>query len=106
MSGLVRFVDDDWAWSSSMTRFLFDFLANQVPDDSVKSEIAELRDDNVLLLDLRDPSKDVIVETIVNDLPQHLASQDSSLQAAFQSSFTELQRLASAQHLHNQSATQ
>lgn len=106
MSGFVRFVDDDWAWSSSITRLLFDFLADSLPDDAKKSDIAELRDNNVLMLDLRDPSQDLIVKTIVDGLQKYLNGLSPDLQSSVQPSFAELQRLASAQHKHNQTAAQ
>ena len=104
MSGFVRFVGDDWAWSSSMTRSLFDFLVEQLPDGQVKSDVAELRDDNVLMLDLRDPSQDLIVTTIIDDLPRYLDGLDSGLRSSLLPGFTELLHLASEQHAHNHTA--
>jgi hypothetical protein len=104
MSGFVRFVDDDWAWSSSMTRVLFDFLTDGLPEGPSKSDIAELRDNNVLILDLREPSQDLIVKTIVDGLATYLDSLDPDLGSSLQPGFMELLRLAAAQHLHNQAA--
>lgn len=104
MSGFVRFVGDDWAWSSSMTRLLFDFLADSLPEGVSKSDVIELRDNNVLILDLRDPSQDLIVKTILDGLPNYLKNLHSDLQSSVQPGFAELQRLASAQHRHNQTS--
>lgn len=87
-----------------MTRLLFDFLVEQLPDGPSKSDIAELRDHNVLMLDLRDLSQDLVVKTIIDNLPNHLGSLDPELQSSFQPGFVELLQLASAQYLSNQSA--
>lgn len=102
MSGFVRFAADDWSWSSSMTRTLFDFLVDRLPEGQDKSHVAELRDDNVLMLDLRDPSGDLIVATIIDDLPKYLDGLDKAVRSALLPGFTELLRLASEQHAHNQ----
>jgi hypothetical protein len=102
MSGFVRFVSDDWAWSSSMTRVLFDFLVDRLPAGQAKSEVEELRDNNVLMLDLRDQSEDLIVKTIVEALPEYLDGLDSDLRSSFLPGFTELLNLASEQHEQNQ----
>ncbi|MGV0811525.1 hypothetical protein ABQF34_06150 [Mycolicibacterium boenickei] len=105
MSGFVRFIEDDWSWSSSMTRLLFDFLVDRLPEGQPRSDIEELRDNNVLMLDLRDPSQDLIVEAIVDGLPTYLNSLDSGLQSSLQPGFTMLLQLAASQHRHNQEAT-
>lgn len=84
-----------------MTRLLFDFLADALPEGASKSAVVELRDSNVLILDLRDPSQDLIVKTIVEGLPSHLRNLNPDLQSAVQPGFAELQRLASAQHRRN-----
>jgi hypothetical protein len=97
MSGFVRFVGDDWSWSSSMTRLLFDFLIERLPEGKVSAEIAELRDHNVLMLDLRSPEQDLVVKVIVNGLPAYLDSLDSDSQASLRPGFTKLLELATAQ---------
>jgi hypothetical protein len=56
------------------------------------------------MLDLRDPSEDLIVKTIVDDLPKYLDSLDSDLRSSFLPGFTELLDLASKQHAQNQTA--
>lgn len=105
MSGFVRFIEDDWSWSSSMTRFLFDFLVARLPEGQSRADIEELRDNNVLVLDLRDPAQDPIVSTIIEALPTYLEGLDSNLQSSLQPGFTELLHLANSQRRHNQSAT-
>ncbi|MGB5112923.1 MAG: hypothetical protein WBO08_15450 [Mycobacterium sp.] len=105
MSGFVRFIEDDWSWSSSMTRLLFDFLVDQLPEGHARSDIEELRDNNVMMLDLRDPSQDLIVAAIVDDLPRYLQGLDSNLRLSLQPGFTKLLQLANSQHRHNQATT-
>ncbi|WIM86639.1 hypothetical protein PT015_17315 [Candidatus Mycobacterium wuenschmannii] len=87
-----------------MTRLLFDYLADSLPEGVDKSDVVELRDNNVLILDLREPSQGLIVKTIVEGLPSYLGNLQPDLQSSVQPGFTELQRLASAQHRHNQTA--
>lgn len=103
MSGFVRFVDGDWSWNSSMTRIMFDLLEDRLPDGDQKAEIVELRDNNVLMLDLRDPSQDQLVAIITNDLNDYLASRfDANARKDFEAGYSELLRLATAQHRRNQ----
>lgn len=87
-----------------MTRLLFDFLADSLPEGVDKSGVVELRDNNVLILDLRDPSQDLIVKTIIEGLPNYLRNLDPEIQSSVQPGFTELQRLASSQHRRNQTS--
>lgn len=105
MSGFVRFVDGDWSWNSSMTRIMFDLLEDRLPDGDRKSEIVELRDNNVLMLDLRDPSQDQLVAIIANELNDYLAGRfDADARKDFERGYSELLRLAAAQHRRNTEA--
>ncbi|MCZ8382241.1 hypothetical protein O6P37_25550 [Mycobacterium sp. CPCC 205372] len=88
-----------------MTRLLFDFLVDRLPEGRLRSDIAELRDNNVLMLDLRTPEQDSVVKTIVDGLPTYLDRLDSDLQASLRPGFTELLELATAQHRQNQATT-
>lgn len=88
-----------------MTRLLFDFLVDRLPEGWLSADIAELRDYNVLMLDLRAPEQDLVVKAIVDGLPTYLANLDSDLQASVRPGFTELLELATAQHRHNQATT-
>ncbi|WP_156442333.1 hypothetical protein [Mycobacterium sp. IS-1556] len=88
-----------------MTRLLFDFLVDQLPEGHARSYIEELRDNNVMMLDLRDPSQDLIVAAIVDDFPRYLEGMDSNLRMSLQPGFTELLKLANSQHRHNQATT-
>ncbi|WP_135452754.1 hypothetical protein [Mycobacterium sp. DL99] len=106
MSGYFRFVDDGWSWNSSVTHFLFDFLAEQLPEGAKRSEVVELHDNNVLMMDLREPSNDIIVTTIIEKLPTHLETLDPDTRSAFQPPLEKLLRLAASQHRHNQTAAQ
>lgn len=103
MSGFVRFVDGDLSWNSSMTRIMFDLLEDRLPDGDRKAEIVELRDNNVMMLDLRDRSQDQLVAVIANELKDYLASRfDADARKDFERGYSELLRLAVAQHRHNQ----
>ncbi len=103
MGGFFRFVDEDWSWNTSLTVIVFDLLEDRLPDGDRKNEMCELRDNNVLMLDLRDPSDDDIVEIIVNDLKSYMASRfGPEMWKSFEPGFSELLRLASAQHRYNQ----
>lgn len=75
MGGFFRFVDEDWSWNTSLTVIVFDLLVDRVPDGPRKAEIAGLRDENLLMLDLRDPSQDDLVEIVVDDLKGYLANR-------------------------------
>lgn len=97
MSGFVRFVDGDWSWNSSVTHFLFDFLAEQLPEGPIRSEVLELQENNVLMLDLREPSNDMIVAMIVDKLPAYSQTLDRDVRSAFQPGVDELLRFASCQ---------
>ncbi|OLP01870.1 hypothetical protein BVU76_13065 [Mycolicibacterium porcinum] len=81
-----------------MTHFFFDFLAEQLPDGQKRSEVVELQDSNVLMLDLREPSNDMIVTTIIDNLPTRLETLDPDIRSAFQPAVDELLRLATSQH--------
>lgn len=103
MSGFVRFVDGDWSWNSSMTRIVFDLLEDRLPDGDLKAEIVELRDNNVLMLDLRDRPQDQLVAIIANELNGYLAGRfDDDARKDFERGYSELLRLAAAQHRRNQ----
>ena len=103
MSGFVRFVDGDWSWNSSMTRIMFDLLEDRLPDGDRKNEIVELRDNNVMMLDLRDRSQDQLVEIIANELNDYLSSRfDTDARKDFERACSELRSLAAAQHRRNQ----
>ncbi|MBU8815074.1 hypothetical protein KL864_04015 [Mycolicibacterium goodii] len=102
VSGFVRFVDGDWSWNSSMTRIMFDLLEDRLPDGDRKAEIVELRDNNVLMLDLRDPSQDQLVAIIANELNDYLAGRfDADARKVLERGYSELLRLAAAQHRRN-----
>ncbi|MGW4099110.1 hypothetical protein [Mycobacterium sp. NPDC004974] len=102
MNGFLRFVDGNWSWNSSITHFLFDFLAEQLPEGPKRSEVVELHENNVPMLDLREPSNDIVVTTVVEKLPAHLETLDPDTRSAFQPPLEELLRLAASQHRHNQ----
>ncbi|MED5815259.1 hypothetical protein VST63_23105 [Mycolicibacterium sp. 050232] len=104
MSGFVRFLDGDWSWNSSVTHFLFDFLAEQLPEGPKRSEVVELHDNNVLMLDLREPSNNMIVTTIIDKLPAHLEALDADTRSAFQPALAKLLRLATSQRRHAESS--
>jgi hypothetical protein len=103
MGGFVQFSDGNWSWNTSLTRIMFDLLEARSTDPVRKQEMRELRDDNVLMLDLRSPSEDPLVKIIVDDLNDYLVTRfGPGDQKKFERGFSELLRLARAQHIHNQ----
>lgn len=103
MGGFVRFLDGGWSWNSSMTRIVFDLLEDRLPDGDRKAEIVELRDNNVMMLDLRDRSQDQLVAIIANDLNDYLACRFAvDARKDLERGYSELLRLAAAQHRRNQ----
>lgn len=88
-----------------MTCIMFDLLEERVADSDRKAEMRELRDENILMIDLRDPSHDDLVEIIVNELNGYLATHfDTDTCEAMEPGFSELRRLAASQHRYNQEA--
>ncbi|MUL84765.1 MULTISPECIES: hypothetical protein [unclassified Mycolicibacterium] len=86
-----------------MTCIMFDLLEERVADVDRKAEMRELRDENILMIDLRDPSDDELVEIIVNELCGYLATHfDTDTCKAMELGFSELHRLAASQHRYNQ----
>lgn len=88
-----------------MTRLIFDLLVDRLPDGQARSAIAELRDDNVMMLDLRVPAQDLVVRTIVDHLPVHLETLDVDVRASLLPGFTRLLELATDQHHRNQATS-
>jgi len=106
VSGFVRFTDGDWSWNSSMTRIVFDLLEDRLTDGDRRAEIVELRDNNVLMLDLRDQSQDALVTIIADDLNDYLVSRfDAEAREDFERGYSELHQLAAMQHRRNQEST-
>jgi hypothetical protein len=104
MSGFIQFTDGDWSWSSGMTEVVFDLLVERLSDTARAAEIADLRDNNVLMLDLRSPAEEPLVELIVDHLNDYVATHfDADARQRLEKGFSELHRLAAAQHVRNQS---
>ncbi|KHO17737.1 hypothetical protein QQ25_26585 [Mycolicibacterium setense] len=102
MNSLVRFLDGSWSWNSWMTEIVFDLLEDRLPDGDRKAEIVELRDNNILMLDLRDRSQEQLVAIIANELNGYLADRfDADTRKNFEQGYSELLRLAAAQHRRN-----
>lgn len=106
MGGHFRFLNENWSWNTSLTVLVFDLLEDRLVDSKRKAEMAELRDENILMLDLRDPSQDDLVEIIVNDLDDYLAARfNPDMWRSFGRGVPELLRLATAQHRFNVEST-
>lgn len=86
-----------------MTLIVFDLLEDRLPDGDRKTEIVELRDNNVMMRDLRDRSQDQLVAIIANELNDYLAGRfGADTRKDFEGGYSELRRLAAAQHCRNQ----
>jgi hypothetical protein len=103
MSGLITFASNAWAENSSRTRFVFDFLIGHLPDGPKKAELTELEENNVLLLGLDDPSEQVLVDLLADELPQYIEQiTDNELREAFRPALTELAEMAKVQRRDRQ----
>lgn len=102
MNSFIGFLDGSWSWNTSMTAIVFDLLEDRLPDGDRKAEIVELRDNNILMLDLRDRSQEQLVAIIANELSGYLAGRfDADARKNFEPGYSELLRLAAAQHRRN-----
>ena len=81
---------------------MFSLLASRLSDGNRKAEIRDLLDNNVLILDLRDPSEGLLIDVILNDLEDYLTSRfETDTCRDFQPGFVELLRLAESQQRFN-----
>lgn len=98
MGGFIQFTSDSWSSSSSMTRYVFEFLLDRLPDGPARSELGELNENNVLLLDLREPANRGLVELLAVALPKHVEHiRDGTLREAFGPALMELSEKADRQ---------
>jgi hypothetical protein len=103
VSGFIQFTDGNWSYSTWITHVVFDLLVDRLPEGDLKAEIAELRDENINMLDLRDPAQETLVKIVVDDLDDYLSTHfDADLRERMKAGFTELHQLAAAQHARNQ----
>jgi hypothetical protein len=77
-------------------------LIAELPQGVRKTQITELRDNNMLILDLRDSSEADLVDIIVNEMPAYVSSTfDPDTAKALAPGFDELSRLARSQCRRN-----
>lgn len=88
-----------------MTSFLFDFLDDTLPEGPARQEIHELNEHNVLMLDLRDPSRSEMVDLIADQLLSWVARSASDPEALHKG-YSELVDLAKMQQGRNRAAAE
>ncbi|MCV7283252.1 hypothetical protein H7J88_26810 [Mycolicibacterium flavescens] len=74
MAGSIFFASDSWHGKSSTTFFVMDFLISQLPDGEIRSQLQDLVDNNIAILDLREPGQSALLDLIAEELPQHIES--------------------------------
>jgi hypothetical protein len=72
MAGMIFFNKHNWGASSWLTFYVMEHLASRIGDPATQNQISELVDNNIPMLDLRDPDKAPLVNLIVEDLPKHM----------------------------------
>lgn len=72
MAGSIFFVKHNWSSRSSATFYVFEFLISRLPDGPAKNRLQEYVDNNISMLDLRDPKESQLVDLIADALPPHI----------------------------------
>jgi hypothetical protein len=102
MAGDIFFSKHNWAASSWATFYVLEYLANRVPDAPTKEKLTELVENNIPMLDLRDPQLAQLVDIIADDLPRHVpVLEDSKLQQDLTTLLAELVKYAREQQVEN-----
>jgi hypothetical protein len=107
MAGGIRFRDHSWASSTSKTLYVFEYLISRLPNGETKDRLRELVDEEIPLLDLRDPKESVLVDLIANDLQNHVESlEDATRRDNLTAAFSDLIEFAKEQQIRNARAQQ
>ncbi len=109
MAGIIFFAQHHWDASSWVIRFVMEYVASRITDASTKETLIELVENNILILDLRDPESALLVDIIADELPSHVAQlEDAELRNILCSGtlFEELYQCARDQQNHNKDPTQ
>lgn len=109
MGGSIFFSQHHWSASGWATRFVLEYLASRVADASTKDKLIEIVENNINMLDLRDPQQAALVDIIADELPSHVAHlNDAKLREILLNStlFEELYRSAREQRKFNKDPTQ
>jgi hypothetical protein len=102
MAGSIFFTRRNWSSRSSATFYVFEFLISRLPDGESKSRLQEYVDNNIPMLDLRDPAQSQLVDLIADDLPQHIKSiEDPVVRENLNILLADLFLLAKEQQVHN-----
>ncbi|CAN5614523.1 hypothetical protein BH09ACT7_BH09ACT7_23900 [soil metagenome] len=103
MAGSIFFDSHNWPSSSSKLFYVFEYLADHVSDADTRARLRELVDENIPLLDLRDPQDSVLVDLIADSLPQHLQRlPDEEQRRNLSKAFEDLITFAQEQQSMNQ----
>jgi len=107
MAGDIFFTRHHWASSSSTILYVLRYLADRAADAATRDKLTELVENNIPMLDLRDPQLSPLVDIIADELPGYVKSlHDSELRESLTAIFKDLYRFASEQQEYNSDPTQ
>jgi len=107
VSGDIFFLQHNWSGSGASVEFVMEFLASRVRDPSVSEELSDMIRDNVVLLDLSDPASSELVDLIIDELPNHIATlEDTRLRDHLTKIFANLLCYAREQRSYNRDPSQ
>lgn len=105
MAGEIFFSKRNWAASSWVTFYVLEYLASHVPDPAERKELTELVENNIPMLDLRDPRRAQLVNIIADGLPHQMPEvDDPELQKDLSELFGQLIECAQEQQVENRSS--
>jgi hypothetical protein len=105
MAGSIFFANNTWSSKSSATFYVFDFLIDRLPESGTKSQLQEYVENNIAMLNLRNPDQAELVDLIADDLPQHLeATEDPSRRENLHRLLDDLILFAKEQQAYNAQA--
>lgn len=102
MAGMIFFKKHNWPASSWLTFYVMEHLASRVGDITTRENLMELVENNVPMLDLRDPGQAPLVDILLNDFPQHMpVLKDSKYQPDLKALINKLLEYAKEQQEEN-----
>jgi hypothetical protein len=107
MAGMIFFKRGNWGASSWLTFYIMEHVADRAAESETKEQITELVQNNIPMLDLRDPGLASLVDIIADDLPNHFPRmQDQKDQLDLNAVIDKLIELAKEQQRENRSSQQ
>lgn len=102
VAGNIFFSKPNWTASSWVTFYVLEYLASHVSDAPTAQMLRELIENNIPMLDLRDPRLAQLVDIIAGDLPRDMpVLADAKLQHDLTALLAELIEYAREQQAEN-----